>query len=289
MAITDVLSVFATRICTSKPHFDKNARRYKWARFAANLSVGETSVEPNVRNGRIQIPWPAAEARKDTNPTAVDTLEKDATSPTLEVCEPTSIPPSLVPQSLRAPPPTNQAYSDKYVFSPEARASATLQAAMPLYLGEELSPRFSRAKLTKGWTARREMEAAARDHHAAAAVAEWEAGGRDAGLEDLLALPAVNLEGVTIRSRTRREVRDAAGVQFDKELAQNRSQVKANAASGARFNHVTGVTHQGAKGIRAIRKRIRKARKQEKITHRLQRLTLSGAKNQVIPADVHAN
>jgi hypothetical protein len=160
---------------------------------------------------------------------------------------------------------------------------------MPLYLGEELSPRFARAKKMKGWKARREMEAIARDEEIHAAVDAWEAGGRDAGLEEILATNAVNLEGATIRPRTRKEIRDAAGAEFDQLLAATKGESARAVAAGERWDYSNHRLVHGDKGLQAIRKRVRKARKARKITERLENLTLSEEKNQVIPEGLRTN
>lgn len=79
---------------------------------------------------------------------------------------------------------------------------------MPLYLTEELSPRFSRAKATKGYNLRRQLEAQEKTAHATGQVRQWREGGGDTGLEGALA--AVGLDGVALRTRTSQEVREAA-------------------------------------------------------------------------------
>lgn len=50
------LSVFATRLGTSKPHWQPMGARYEWDRFAA----GTTPRLPNTTkvSDRIRIPWP---------------------------------------------------------------------------------------------------------------------------------------------------------------------------------------------------------------------------------------
>lgn len=51
-------TVFATRIATSKPRFDRETNRFVWDRFAAKVS-GETTVPVDKERGLVHIPWPA--------------------------------------------------------------------------------------------------------------------------------------------------------------------------------------------------------------------------------------
>lgn len=53
-------SVFATRVATSAPWFDRASNKYIWNRYAAKLS-SETSVAPDEKRGLISIPWPKQE------------------------------------------------------------------------------------------------------------------------------------------------------------------------------------------------------------------------------------
>lgn len=262
--------------------------RWCWTRYAANMT-GDSSLPVDPERGQVVIPWPKIEPRKQVNPTPIDTLEKDVAQPTLALGPVSTIPEPLVPVSMRAPVPKDQAWSNAYIFQPEARADQSMQAAMPLYLGEELGPRFARAKKVEGWKARREMEEIAREKEIKAAVDAWEAGGRDAGLEDILSSGIVNLEGVHIRSRTRKEIREAAAAAFDADLAAAKEAAQRAHNEGKRYDTEKGTWVDGAKGLKAIRKRLRKARKARKITERLEKLTLTEAKNQVIPEDLRAN
>lgn len=276
-------SVFATRIATTAPFYDQATRSVKWGRFAAALSGSDAGLAKDPARDQVRIPWPIIETGDKPDALPVDTVERASASSTLNLQEAARIPRPLIPSSLRgpAPGPQDQDWADEYVFAPESRASPELEAALPLYLQEELSPRYSRAKTTKGWNLRREAEAEAREAHITAAVAEWEAGGRDAGLEELLTLDAVRLEGVTIRPRTRQEIRDAAAREFDTQLAHTRKLTRRAAAAGMKF--VEGQWVAGAKGEEIMRKKSRKERKLRKIEERLTKIKLEDAPNQAIP------
>ncbi len=88
-----------------------------------------------------------------------------------------------------------------------------IDSLMPLYLGEELSPRFSRAKATAGWNLRKDEGDRERKAHVAKAVAEWRSNGKDRGLEK--AMEQVGLDGVKLRRRTLNEVEESAAKEYD--------------------------------------------------------------------------
>lgn len=221
-----------------------------------------------------------------TAATARDTLEREAQRITLSVSEAAAIPDQVVPDSMRAPPPTFQDWADEYIFNPTARHSSRLQAAMPFYLSEELSPRFSRAKQQSGWTQRRQVEAETREKAVQKALDDWEAGGRDRGIEELVSSDWVGLDGVHIRPRTRAEIREAAAMAFDEEIRLGKRQMAHAAAKGQVYDFENHVWVEGEKGEKLEAKRSRKARKQRKVLQKLEGLTLADAKNQVVPSDV---
>lgn len=219
---------------------------------------------------------------------AWDTLAEEAQRVSLRVSKADELPSTLVPSSMRAPPPSDQAWADEYVFNPDARRAPIMQAAMPLYLGEELSPRFSRAKQQRGWTERRLAEAEARERAVQTTLEEWEKNGRDKGITELLSHPMVGLEGVHIRPRTREEIRQAAAMAFDEEVRIAKRSMASATAAGKVYDYDAGEWREGAKGEKLEKKRSRKARKERKVLARLEALTLSEEKNQFVPPDVAA-
>ncbi|GMK54248.1 hypothetical protein CspeluHIS016_0108340 [Cutaneotrichosporon spelunceum] len=277
-------SVFATRISTSPPVFDRATNRFVWERYAAKTSAPTANPVDKLK-GQLHIPWPVVEAAKPEPPTAYDTAKDVAMRTTLKLSAPTDVPAALVPNSLRAPAPSDQTWADKYILQPSTRAQeASLQTAMPLYLSEELSPRFSRAKKQSGWTARRTAEAEARADAVKAAVDAWAAAGKDKGLSELLGNELVNLAGVQIRPRTEIEVAEAAGQAFDEEIRLARRAVKLHTAAGRVFKD--GEWVEGETGLKVEAKRARKERKARKALERLENLSLEDAKNQVVPPGV---
>lgn len=215
-----------------------------------------------------------------------DTAEIEVAKKTLHISPGEQLPAGMVPTSLRAPPPANQVWSDEYVFNLEGRGHESVQSMMPLYLSEELSPRFSRAKQTRGWNERRALERALRAGVQHEALAEWEAGGRDAGLGEVLGLDIAGLEGVPIRARTRKEIRDAVAAEFDDEVAAARAGTARARAAGQLWDAQAGEWAEGPQGTNLERKRSRKDRKARKIIERLERLSLQDAPNQVVPKDL---
>lgn len=159
---------------------------------------------------------------------------------------------------------------------------------MPLYLSEELSPRFSRAKKTRGWNERRLAEAEERERIGREAVNAWEAGGRDTALASVL--PEAGLEGVTIRSRTRKEVREAAVAAYDAELAGKKVEVREARRGEKIYDYKVGKWRNipGGKTAKADLKRKRKVARAKRLEVRLSNLKLEEGRNMVVPADARA-
>ena len=204
---------------------------------------------------------------------------------------------ALAPPNTRAPPPTNQTFSDTYIDSVDDRTHPTVEAAMPLYLSEELSPRFSRAKQTRGWNERRLREAEERFEIGRMAVEEWEARGRDQGLKDLIAKGgAGGLEGVTIRSRTRQEVRDAAMAEYDESLASRKRMVQHARKMGLKWDRQIEDWEEmpepdvmpGGQMDKAEVKKDRKVRRAQRLDQKLADLKLEDERNMVVPPALRA-
>jgi large subunit ribosomal protein L24 len=201
---------------------------------------------------------------------------------------------AITPSSSRAPPPSDQSFSDTYIDSLDDRRHPTVESAMPLYLSEELSPRFSRAKQTRGWNERRLQEQAERVEIGRLAVEEWEAGGRDKALQDLVSDGSAGLEGVSIRSRTRQEVRDAAMAEYDEELLQKKKSIQHARKMGLKWDrHVEEweampepIVMEGGQQHKAATKRERKVRRADRLEKKLEDLKLEEGRNMVLPQDL---
>ncbi|EJT50919.1 hypothetical protein A1Q1_07892 [Trichosporon asahii var. asahii CBS 2479] len=160
-------SVFATRVATTAPFYDRATRSARWARYAAALSGDGSMLPRDPARDQVRIPWPITQPKEKADPMPVDTLERASAASTLNLQDASRIPRPLIPVSLRgpAPGPQDQDWADEYVFAPESRTSPELEAALPLYLQEELSPRYSRAKQIKGWNRSEEHTSELQDVH----------------------------------------------------------------------------------------------------------------------------
>jgi large subunit ribosomal protein L24 len=180
----------------------------------------------------------------------------------------------LIPASSGARPPSNQTWSNEYLTRDPSASNPSIDTVMPLYLSEELSPRFSRAKRTKGWNDRRQVLLRERDEAARAAVEAW-----------------VGLEGVTVRGRTRKEVREAALAEFDEASQGVRAEVRDARAKGRVWQEGSdgeGYWVEGPKGERLARKQGRKQLRKEKLETRLENLELEPERNVVVPPSARA-
>jgi large subunit ribosomal protein L24 len=168
----------------------------------------------------------------------LDTISRELERETLELVTPEELREVAgedelpLAKSARAPPSElPRAHSDDYIHG--ARDSH-IDTMMPLYLSEELSPRFSRAKATKGWNLRREQEQREREAYVKQVVDDWHAKGKDAGLEE--AMRQVGISAVRVRGRTADEVREMAAVEYE-HMVEERSKLARQAKRvGARHD-----------------------------------------------------
>ena len=52
------ISVFAARVTTSTPYFNKGKRRLEWDRYAAKLVGGPCTIAPDADRGLVRMDWP---------------------------------------------------------------------------------------------------------------------------------------------------------------------------------------------------------------------------------------
>ena len=190
----------------------------------------------------------------------------------------------LFPSTTSAPPPTDQCFSNEYIEQPLNRADPVLDLAMPLYLSEELSPRFARHKVAEAWKLRQALQVKNRTASGEKAVLGWEKGGRDSDLRTTMDSDEAGLEGVTLRPRTTDEVREAAMAEFDEGEEALRKYVREQTVAGRTWDLRKKKWVDGHRAMAAKRKKEKKLKKATALRVRLESLTLSPGKNMVVPA-----
>lgn len=170
-------------------------------------------------------------------------------------------------------------------YRARVRKNMVVDNLMPLYLSEELSPRFAGHKVADAWKARQALRSRIRIEKGEMAVEAWRKGGRDVGLRAIMDSDEAGLEGVPLRPRTREEVRSAALAEHDEEAAIEKKYVSAQIASGMTWDMGKGAWVAGHKARRAHRKKEKKARKRINLESRMRDLKLKEGKNMVLPAD----
>lgn len=189
----------------------------------------------------------------------------------------------LVPKTVRSPPPRDQFISDVYLKS--KRHEHAVDSAMPLYLGEELSPRFTRHDRAERYRVMEANLTKAKADYVAAQVEVWEALGRDRYLRETMDLPEANLRGVPIKPRTKAEIVEAAEIEWDQEHERKLAESKKQMRQGYRFNIERGVWEAGPVALHRQAKRERKVEKAEDLSQRLEKLKLSPRKNMYVPLE----
>ncbi|WRT63491.1 uncharacterized protein IL334_000396 [Kwoniella shivajii] len=274
-------SIFVSRMKTDRTHFNIKSQRLDWTRMAARISGGsEIQAEP------IKLPWPKPDKpyqhpkpNTDLDTSNSITIQDTLVLPGLEAIEQTKAA-DLVPQHINAPTPSDTSFADAYIrhmqgTRPLSRSEeGFVDLLMPLYLSEELSPRFAKSKTYKAYKARREFEELERSSIGKSAVEDWEASGRDRNLKEAMELEEVGLEGVFLKPRTRKEVRDAAITEFDVDNESMRKEVNLAVREGKIWDRENGEWIDGPKAENIARKRARRARKERKAVERLASLKL---------------
>ena len=196
---------------------------------------------------------------------------------------------NLIPITLREPLPKNQNIADEYLISTPGRPDYELiDNLMPLYLGEELSPRFAKNKIAAVYRARQHQLEQERAAYGSDAVAEWIANGRDEGLREIMESPLTNLSGAPLRKRNAREVREAAYLEFDMMRQDQVKEVSSRLRKGWKWDYGKETWIAGTKQVKFQEKMIAKEKKAEKIKRRLEGLKLRPKGNMVVPPHLRA-
>lgn len=221
----------------------------------------------------------------DTSSPSTSTLKLPSTDSLMTATLMGELLPSSSLEPIRNTPEARE-WLDAHAESPGVPET---DSTMPLFLSEELSPRFSRSKKTAGFNARREQIARDREEAGKAAVAAWEAGGRDRSLADVLGGEGAEaLEGVKLRGRTRAEVREAAQVLFDQEEARVKRGVREAKKMEMRWSKEEGEWVAGERVENVKRRKERRALKEKKVEKRMEGLRLEQGRNAVVPESFRA-
>ncbi|KAF7432834.1 hypothetical protein PC9H_004777 [Pleurotus ostreatus] len=138
-----ILPVYAQRVGTMKPYWNRRCHRYEWTRFATRT----VPKIPYLADEKITIPWPRPDKPTPAEPGAYDT-QADVVS------EVTYKPPQF-PVSLRGPlprPPPEQKFL-RALTLPEGDFAEFEDAPVEVFLSKELANPHSRAKKQARWQA----------------------------------------------------------------------------------------------------------------------------------------
>ncbi|KAJ8475470.1 hypothetical protein ONZ45_g15595 [Pleurotus djamor] len=212
-----VLPVYAKRIGTSKPYWNRRCHRYEWERFATHM----VPKVPYLNTETVGIPWPRPDKPTLAEPGPYDT-EKDVVSKV------TYTPPQFS-SSLRGPlprPPPEQ----QFVRAVTLSTSDTLafgSKPVEVFLSKELSNPHSRAKKQARWQAYQRYSQTL--------------------LQDYLAAELRNLNG-----RTAREAKAEAAWKWRAKLDELKKEKRKQ-----RWKHKASVAKVERKNARKARKEVK--------------------------------
>ena len=197
----------------------------------------------------------------------------------------------LIPDTLRAPPPisrSRQTISDDYLKRDADYEQITIEdrirdLLMPLYLGEELSPRFAHWKENQAFHQRRSVFHQQKEMFRQKAVEEWKKGGKDKGLRAVMNTAEAGLSGVPLSPRTEKEVQQAADIEYDTDLQRDLRRKAWEIRAGRIWNYATEQWEDTEQSEAKQRKQKRKAAKKVQKLQYLDTLRLPEGKNQVLP------
>lgn len=192
----------------------------------------------------------------------------------------------IVPRTENAKLPNDQSISDSYLLgSTQATAADHL---MPLYLSEELSPRFTTHKMAELYKLRQSQAKEAKETFVKAALQKWHNQGRDRNLRRVMDAPDVGLAGVPLSKRSARDIREAATIEWEDTNAKHLAEVAGKLKRGWRWNHENpnGGWIRGPKAQRTADKRVKKLQKATMLRERLAKLKLGPGANMVVPPQI---
>jgi large subunit ribosomal protein L24 len=195
--------------------------------------------------------------------------------------------PAIVPKTTHAPPPKDQSVADVYRAGgyEDQTANLAVDALMPLYLSEELSPRFAKHTLTDLYKIRKEQREAGKKAYIEAAVQQWKDLGRDRFLREIMDTEEANLRGVPLKPRSEREIREVAEIEWQQETERELLVVSKRLKRGYQWNYEEGKWVNGPRAQRRVDKLAAKQRKAHRLHVYLENLKLKQGKNMVVPEE----
>ncbi|PSR73590.1 hypothetical protein PHLCEN_2v10509 [Hermanssonia centrifuga] len=231
-----ILPVFATRVSTSPPEWRPDLHRWDWDRYAVNTAPRLPGWTKEA-NEKVFIPWPKTSRSDPPKPTAYDT--------TLEaVTEVTYKPPSL-PLDPKAFIP-RIASQHEYIKSLSTRSAFDPAAPVEVYLQNELSSPFARAKKQARWQAYEHYKQGLLDQYIKAEVN--------------------NLDGRIVRDAKA----EAVWKWRNRMIEERKAEIKKRWKDRGQETKMT-------------RKRERQAKQKDRIHRKMRELVLTDAPNQIVP------
>lgn len=158
---------------------------------------------------------------------------------------------------------------------------------MPLYLTDELAPRFTRVKMAKAWKQRRLNEAAEERRLVKEVTRSWQDGSQDNGLREVMDMPEVGLHGVYLRPRKGKEVAQVVRLEYREELDNIKAKTRKLIYLGWKWRPEAKDGNGGwIKGPKVLKREFKirsKARRAKQREEKLRTFTLKPGKNQYIP------
>lgn len=201
---------------------------------------------------------------------------------------------NLIPSTPGAGAPKDHSVADAYINN-QASSSAgddsrstsahIIDALMPLYISEELSPRFSDYRRLSQYKMRVAQKEVEKQRYIEDEVTFWKYMGRDRYLRETMDLPEANLRGVPLKPRTKREVEEAAALEWASENKRKTEEVALMFKKGMLWDYEAGEWKKGPKAIHRDAKWEAKKSKVDQQAKWLANLKLSPAKNMVVPLE----
>ena len=197
---------------------------------------------------------------------------------------------NLIPTTPSAAAPKDYQIADEYLkrdwtAGGSSQDDAVIDALMPLYLSEELSPRFSDYRRLSQYKVRVAQKEVEKQRYIEDEVTFWKYMGRDRYLRETMDLPEANLRGVPLKPRSKREVEEAAALEWAAENKRKTEEVAKMFKKGMLWDYEANGWKKGPKAVHRAAKWEAKKSKVDQQAKWLANLKLSPAKNMVVPLE----